>query len=583
MALPSKETLGLIQWLATTDEEALHTLADLRGLSANDLSSLTTLAQALLGEAEVGKALSRQSRSTLKTLVALTTPPVDVTGHDLTPLTSWGLVDQGSTPPQLLFPPEALAVLSGLDFSEPEPSVAGCGMEPTEGIESCARGVQAVLAQLSDVLDTMSRRPFAAGKNETLSANGLKALTDVIGSGYDIVGLVSMARTARLVAVGPKGLQATQHANSWRHQTAEQQWLTVAGCWWAELPEWVGAVITSYPTLNWLTELPQVVGYHYPLLQQSDAIALMSEQATLLGVIHKGCATPWGQQLFTPTGTVGLAEHFVDPVGGVYASEDFTLVASGPLRLDHRVILDAIAHRELGGVVPRYRVTSRSLLRALQSGVAPSDIQSSLEGCSLTPLPNGMLHLIEDTCRKAGEIELHHSRNGTILKVARPELAEELLLDPSLNGLSLRELDEKTLVSPLPIERVNDFVIGSRYLALIHDEQPPPGGPELVEVPDDPAQAKLHAAVTALHETIQSAARHGVPPSLGSVLEVAIASKVPLDITVEMPGGELVSLVMEPRSVGGGRLRGVEIKNSMEKTIPVSSIRSAIPWTPPVS
>jgi hypothetical protein len=90
----------------------------------------------------------------------------------------------------------------------------------------------------------------------------------------------------------------------------------------------------------------------------------------------------------------------------------------------------------------------------------------------------------------------------------------------------------------------------------------------------------LEAAVVALAETIESAARHGVPPWLGSVLEVAIANKIALDIDVEMPGGESVNLVMEPRSVGGGRLRGVELKNSMEKTIPISAIRHASPWIP---
>jgi hypothetical protein len=189
------------------------------------------------------------------------------------------------------------------------------------------------------------------------------------------------------------------------------------------------------------------------------------------------------------------------------------------------------------------------------------------------------VYVVEDTCRRAGEIELHPSRNGTRVVVATPALRNELLLDPSLTGLTLRELDDLTLVSPLPVERVNDFILGSRYLALIHHTHLPSSVPEALDVQPSPASTKVHTAVVNLVSSIQNAAHHGVSPSLGSVLEVAIASKVPLDITVEMPGGEMVSMVMEPRSVAGGRLRGVEVRNSMEKTIPVSSIRQAIPWS----
>lgn len=583
MALPSKETLGLIQWLATTDEEALHTLADLRGLVPSDLSSLTTLAHALLAEAQVKKSLSCQSRETLEKLLTLSGTPGALPGVDLTGLVAWGLVTTAPNPPELLFPPDALAVLSGIDFSTPPPAVAGCGSLPEASLESCARLVQAMLAQLSDVLDAMAKRAFAGGKTTTLSANGHKALAEVIGAGYDVEALVGLARSAGLVTTSPQGLRATAAVESWRHESAQQQWSTVAGAWWADLPDWVAAVVNRHTDLNWLTELPALVDYHYPLLNEPGRLGVLIEQATLLGIIHQGCVTPWGAELREPTGNFGLEELFVECAPGVYATEDFSLVASGPLRLDHRLGLDAIAHRELGGLVPRYRVTVRSLVRALQAGATQADIVATLEDCCMTDLPDQVAHLVRDTCTKAGEITLHHSRNGTTVKVTRKQIFDELLVDPSLNGLSLRELDATTLVSPLPVERVNDFIVGSRYLALVHDDQPQAGEHDAPTVVADQASLALHAAVTGLHEGIQSAARHGVPPSLGSVLEVAIASKVPLDITVEMPGGELVSLIMEPRSVGGGRLRGVEIKNSMEKTIPVSSIRNAIPWTPPVS
>ena len=583
MALPSKEALDLIGWLAKANEDALHTLADLRGLTANDVSSLTTLAHALVGEATVKKALASQHRNSLQALSVLATTPVDAASYDFGSLESWGLVDTSTTPPTLLFPRANLTSLDTLDFDQEPPELTIQDPPTPETLTSCARLVQSVLAQFGDIVDAMAKRAFAADKKGTLSANGLKALTDAIGSGYDAAGLVRLAHTAGLLTVGPHGMQATSEAVAWRTLTAEAQWEHIATAWWANLPEWVHQVVVAHPDLVWSDDLEPLVGYHYPLLKQPELVASVIEQATLLGVVCQNMVTPWGRHLVEPRDFIGLGEHFVEPVEGVYASEDFTLVASGPLRLDHRLILDSLAHRELGGLVPRYRVTSRSLVRALQAGVTPDEIVPTLQGCALTALPSGMVHLIEDTCRKAGEISLQASRNGTTLVITRAALTDELVIDPSLNALRLRQLDATTLVSPLPVERVNDFILGSRYLALVHNSNSATGVPELINVVEDRASVKLHTAVHTLYEGIENAARHGVSPSLGSVLEVAIASKVPLDITVEMPGGEQVSLVMEPRSVAGGRLRGVELKNSMEKTIPVSSIRNAVPWTTPGS
>ena len=583
MALPSKEALDLIGWLAKANEDALHTLVDLRGLTASDVSSLTTLAHALVGEATVKKALASQHRDSLAALSVVATSPEDAHSGDFGSLESWGLVDASTTPPTLLFPRDYLQSLDSLDFDQAVPDLTIQDPPTPESLTSCARLVQSVLAQLGDIVDAMAKRAFAADKKGTLSANGLKALTDVIGSGYDAAALVRVAHTAGLLTVGPHGMQATSQAVSWRTLTAEAQWELIGKAWWANLPAWVHQVVAAHPGLVWSSDLEPLVGYHYPLLNQPERVASVIEQATLLGVVCQHMVTPWGRHLIEPGSSIGLEEHFVEPVEGVYASEDFTLVASGPLRLDHRVILDSLAHRELGGLVPRYRVTSRSLVRALQAGVAPDEIVPTLQECALTSLPNGIIHLIEDTCRKAGEISLHPSRNGTTLVMARAALADELVIDPSLNALRLRQLDATTLVSPLPVERVNDFILGSRYLALVHDANTATGVPEAIDVVEDHAFAKLHTAVHTLYEGIENAARHGVSPSLGSVLEVAIASKVPLDITVEMPGGEQVSMVMEPRSVAGGRLRGVELKNSMEKTIPVSSIRNAVPWSTPGS
>ena len=111
-------------------------------------------------------------------------------------------------------------------------------------------------------------------------------------------------------------------------------------------------------------------------------------------------------------------------------------------------------------------------------------------------------------------------------------------------------------------------------MALI-DHDPVAGKQQVAQAPQE--ESPLARAVHTLASSISSAKAQGVAPWLGSMIEVATAHKIPLEIECEMPGGVLVSLVMEPRSLSNGRLRGLDIKNQMEKTIPISSIRQIAP------
>lgn len=576
MALPSKETLQLIQWLASRDASQLLVLAIARGVTPAHASSLTSLALKLEDDASVAAALRQLSRGALHALANLETA---TPGPGLDEVAALGLVDTRVTPPVALCAPHHFSVLHNVDLTAtPAPQSSCSGLDP-ETLAKYGTVVAGILCELGDLVDALARHPQPATKTRSLSVMGVKALSEVLGDGYDIPALVDSAFIAGLLHSDGSKIFMSTAARAWREGSSEAQWLAVATPWWASVPSWLQRVVRAHPKSNWVTDLPALVASSYPLLDADEALAGATTQATFLGVLAGGCPTPWGASLWTDTDSLGLDDCLPDAVPGVYATEDFSLLAPGPLSLEHRLILDTVAHRELGGLIPRYRLTARSVLRALHNGVDPVTIVPMVTTVSQTPLPDGMVHLIEDTCRLAGDIELHRTRNGTTITVVRPILAAELLADPNLGPLSLRELDAHNLATKLPVERVQDILLASRYLALIAGDTETPLVAEVSGVAGTPVLDPLEAAVMALADTIHNAARHGVPPWLGSVLEVAIASKIALEIEVEMPGGDSVTLVMEPRSVGGGRLRGVELKNSMEKTIPISAIRQASPWT----
>jgi hypothetical protein len=580
MALPSKDTLRLIQWLAERKPAELLALARARGLTPANTSSLTAMAVQLVDDASIRQAVNSLSRSAL---VALASKDIDINEPGVAELDELGLLDTRTQPPLHLTTPAQRAVVDQVDFAAASPTVSPAPALDAETLAKHATMVAGVLFELGDLVDALARHPQPVTKHRALSVTGLKSLTDILGEGYDLPTLVELGFLAGLLTSDGSSMRVTPAAVVWREGSSEDQWRLVSTAWWRHLPSWLHRIITDYPEANWDTDLPGLVSYSYPLLDATDVLNQARHHSATLGVTARGWPTPWGSSLWSAGSPMSLGASLPAPVAGVYATEDFTLLAPGPLALEHRLILDRIAHRELGGLIPRYRLTTRSVLRALHQGINPADVLDLLQRTSQTPLPDGMVHLIEDTCRLAGNIELSRTRNGTTITVNRLALVAELLADPSLGPLSLRQLDQNSLSTKLPVERVHDILLGSRYLALIAGEEELYPAPEVTTGDEEPRSDPLAAAIATLSAAIDSAAGHGVPPWLGSVLEVAIANKIALEISVEMPGGESVTLVMEPRSVGGGRLRGVEIKNSMEKTIPISAIRGASPWSPPAN
>jgi hypothetical protein len=57
-------------------------------------------------------------------------------------------------------------------------------------------------------------------------------------------------------------------------------------------------------------------------------------------------------------------------------------------------------------------------------------------------------------------------------------------------------------------------------------------------------------------------------------LDIAIRGRVPLRVSVAMPDGRVIDYVLEPTGVGGGRLRGRDRGADIERTLPLSSIKS---------
>lgn len=577
MTLPSDTSLALISWLATRDTPALESLVRRREIAPSECTSFRTLANALLQPENIHHALRNLSR---QELLALRNPTQAATVERET-LEEWGLLAAPPEGPALLIPESSLDILGAVqEGAPPAMDHAVVELSDSEAGAAASRGLSAVVS-VSDLLDACahSRLPATADGNPT--ATSLKTLQSQLGPGYDLPFLFHHSQQAGLLGVHHQRVALTSQALAWRELPDDTRYQHIVEAWWAGAPGWLSSVMTERPAQTWDTTLVEYVGYHYPLIECEPILSELRRDAESMGLLQGSTPTAWARELWSGGDVAAALRGWFPPYApGVFAHDDYTLLASGPLKPEHRDILARLATRELGGLVPRYRLTAASILDALQEGVSDSEIPTLLESVCVNEVPAGMIALSNDVARRALELELHHRGESTVLVTGREELATELLCDPGLIVLGLKRQGDRELVCSWPAERVHSTLLAASYPSIVVDPsgRPLEWTPELATEDSSKDQENHHSVLAGLVRDAQDAAERGVPAGFSSIIEVATETKTPLEIVVRMPDGSPVTVVMEPRALSAGRLRGVELKHAVEKTLPVSHITSVKAW-----
>jgi hypothetical protein len=99
-----------------------------------------------------------------------------------------------------------------------------------------------------------------------------------------------------------------------------------------------------------------------------------------------------------------------------------------------------------------YRISERSVRRALDLGQTADDLHQLFATRSATPVPQGLTYLVDDVARRHGRL-----RGGSAASFLRAEdetLVAEVLAHPEAARLGLRRIAPTVLVSPEPLADV---------------------------------------------------------------------------------------------------------------------------------
>lgn len=615
-------TLALASALAEMDRDALHALvAARRPYAAAGITDPIGLAAELLRADSILRSILHLERADLATLLHLDRDSESLSTAALSGLTALGLtgVQQGAAIaiPEVtdaLVTALAEAGVSAAELTGPEPETAAVGVAAAEPSASTATWYSPALTavgQSAEVLRALTARPAKLNRNGTVAVASVRQLAEATGIEVSAVTRVLSALNAAGLSAAHTDAQlltAAAAAPEWLDRDHRARWQQLADALLAAMPPALRRTLTETP--GDLASARARIPHRFPLLPAAERTAAenYTEVAEHFGCTVHGALSAPALALLAgdhAAAAESIARDTPDTAPGVYVQPDLSVVIPGPLAPRDEALLAAFSTPEQIGVASTRRISDASLGEALEQGITPEDVRAVVSRLSLTGVPQPLEYLLTHRAERVGDLIVHdhHGDEGrTRLAVARPELAETLLVDRALQHLQLMRGiptadGAAQLFSRLRPEHVLSALADARYQpssalapAASNAATGAAAGPSTdtaaIALPGtetapiatgEEAVAPLTEALTALVDRVHTAAR--AEPGASEFtrrLELAMRDKRAVRVTAEARG-QTHEFTLLPVSVSGGRLRATDQVAGVERTLPVSMITAVEP------
>jgi hypothetical protein len=621
MPASSGSALGLAARLRSLDDATLAGLVAARGVRAHGVDDFFDLAEALLDRGSVQAALQRLDRPVLALLAtagelattegaptaarlaqeldasvaeieerARVAEAVALLGEESGRYAPWDAVIE-----QLrAWPAFGLPTREHL-LADPPPAA----LEPVSeadarfvdrGAAERAFATTTAVSELLRALDAQSARQLSRGGVALPDARRLAAAAGVESDAVDR--LLDVAARAGLARLDGGTWTPDIDAAAWLRRPRLERWGRLARGWLDRLPDDMLALLRSRAHAVWGDGLFDFAAWLYPAGGDwvRERVVTVARDAELLGLLGGSTPSTAGAALLVDgeeAAAAAMSGQFPPEVDRIYLQPDLSVIAPGPLvaELDER--LRGMADAETLGLASTYRVSAASITRALVAGETVEGIREFLTTTSLTGLPQPVAYLLDDTAQRFGSLRVGELDPGiaegarSYVRAEDATLLAPLAVDPALAPLALiRDPGAGRLVSRVDEEVLFDALVAARYAVVAEDVA---GG--IVAPPRHRRAAGERVATDDTAVLLVQQVRRGAaaePADTGRAwlerqLELAVKNKMTVLVSVRLPDGTEVEYLVEPASLGGGRLRARDRSADIERTLPLSSITAVQP------
>ncbi|MBF4568503.1 helicase-associated domain-containing protein [Plantibacter sp. VKM Ac-2880] len=602
------EAFAIARRLRDLPDDALRGLLADRKTSTARIGDFFDLAEALLDDASVARRMALLDRDTLAVLAAASVgsdrpslaarlgrsvPEVEAAVARLEDAVLIVVDDEGSIRAvravESVFDGWAAAGEPSRaqlqEISDP-PAPAPTPTSPDTDALASERAAGAV-GIIGESLHELDREPARLLGRGAPSMPDLKRLAAAAASTPEQIELaLSVASDAGLTVAAGAAIRLSEGGEDWLASTTSERWSRLATAWLEAIPAALRErILAAYG--RGATDLVEELSWWYPLAGEAvtTPAGAVEAVADLLGVTAGGVTSGFGRLLIAgdPDGAAALlASMLPAEVSQVVLQDDLTVIALGPPTAELDVRLRSLAEPEGRAQASRYRITPESITRALADGDTAAGLLDYLESISLTGVPQPLRYLVSEAESRFGLVRVGTIRasadasadpgRSSYVRSEDAGLIAAVSVDQSLVALGLRPSDPNRLTSRSDAATVYWALHDARYPVVAEDDH---GAP--LRIRRQPLiRAASTAATSAPAPDLVSRLRADdlgdtSTAWLAKQLEVAVRDHTP--VTVRLQHGERRStFTIEPVSLAGGRLRGLDRAADVERTLPLAMI-----------
>ena len=321
----------------------------------------------------------------------------------------------------------------------------------------------------------------------------------------------------------------------------------------------------------------------FPLAENStnSKIGLILKNSHFFGLTFDDFPASWFAAAVAdePSFEHAIGQHLPAVQPRIILQSDLSIIAPGPLPTELESKLRRFANTETIGLASTYRLSSLSICHGLETGLTAADIGETLVSAFGAALPQPVQYLLTEVESRFERLVIKESKvleYRATIESSDNVLLTEISNDPRLKPFSMVRLSNEKLACRFEPSVVYFGLRECGYLAIRKDPNgnvvSPIQASETAGTPITPN--KWDERIAKLREVDRNSVQGGNDEVMTRQVLLAIRNKAKLSITVNKPDGVQQVIELEPNSIANGRLRGLDRKAQVERTLPMAHIAS---------
>jgi len=480
----------------------------------------------------------------------------------------------------------AAGMLAGLTVNEtgPTASVAEPAVSAAE-LGLAAIAVFETQQAMCELLLDAEQHPLRFTGKTGFGITDVKRLGTHLGKpNPQIRAYYALAEQMHLVQLIGERWWLTYGAKQFLNDTIMERWLKLAEQWIVSLGS-VGArelrdVVGSSPELSLASALKLV----FPLADATlgDELENLAHQADGIGFAVSGRASlllRLGLDGRLPAAADLLSQHLPQLQHSLIVQADLSLIAPGPLDTATEMELRKFANLEQVSVACTYRLSAASVSRGLECGLSIATIGAMLQDLNGKALPQPVEYLLRDTAAKFGKLVIEAGRGGAEKSVVKSQdglLLTEVLNDSRLRAFAFAANTAGSIATRFEPETVYHGLRDHGYLAIRLNADGTVFAPRTsASYTGGLADAETNPLQLLINNLRAADARVGSAPDdddIARQIQLAVKNKALLEVVATDSSGNEVEFRILPTALANGRLRGMDKRADVERTIPLGRI-----------